>query len=178
MTELTESVRMTIHDVHVNIQMNLKAPKNQHNSFGNYAYRSKEDILEAVKPLANALGATVSCTDEMIMLGDRYYCKTFACLNYKGEQIGAVAYAREAENKKGMDVSQISGSCSSYAGKYALCNLFALDDSGQDPDSQDNRQDNRQAPRQNYGIAGSTEHAAYNHQQSYVDYSDPNIRGY
>ena len=113
------------------IQQNLKAPKGQYNSFGKYRYRSQEDILEAVKPHLAACGATLTLSDELVYLGDRYYVKATATL--KDEKSGGiigvtVAYAREEETKKGMDGSQITGTASSYARKYALNGLFLIDD--------------------------------------------------
>jgi len=109
------------------IQRNLKAPKSQYNSFGKYNYRNKEDILEAVKPHL-CEGAFVNITDELVIVGNRFYVKSTASLNFLGESICAVGFAREAETKKGMDCSQVTGACSSYSGKYALSNLFAIDD--------------------------------------------------
>lgn len=109
------------------IQKHLKAPKSQYNSFGKYSYRNKEDILEAVKPHLLE-GAYVNLTDELVVIGNRFYVRSTASLNMCGELISAVGFARESETKKGMDCSQITGACSSYSGKYALSNLFALDD--------------------------------------------------
>jgi len=117
------------------IQQKLKAPKNQFNSFGKYPYRSCEDILEAVKPLLN--GAIVLLSDEMIQVGDRVYVKATATLRAGDESISVSANAREAVTKKGMDDSQITGTSSSYARKYALNGLFLIDDT-KDADSQDN----------------------------------------
>lgn len=114
------------------IQKELKAPKGQKNTFGNYKYRSCEDILEAVKPLLGE--AILTITDDMVMLGDRYYVKATATLT-DGEQVAqASAFAREALDKKGMDTAQITGSTSSYARKYALNGLFCIDDT-KDPDA-------------------------------------------
>ena len=109
------------------IQEELKAPKSQFNKFGNYNYRNCEDILEAVKPIAAKYGAAVVCTDEIVQIGERYYVKATARL-YAGEVIETTAYAREPLDKKGMDESQITGAASSYARKYALNGLFAIDD--------------------------------------------------
>jgi hypothetical protein len=109
------------------IQKTLKAPKGQYNSFGNFNYRNKEDIVNAVKPLLTD-GAYVNDTDELVLIGNRFYVKTTASLNYLGESVSAVAFAREAESKKGMDDSQLTGACSSYSGKYAFSKLFAIDD--------------------------------------------------
>ena len=110
------------------IQSELKAPKNQWNDFGKYNYRSAEDILEAVKPLLKKHECHLTISDEMVVLGDRYYVKATATLAKEGESISTTAYAREEESKKGMDASQITGSTSSYARKYALNGLFCIDD--------------------------------------------------
>lgn len=110
------------------IQQKLKAPKSQFNKFGKYNYRSCEDILEAVKPILRETGCTLTISDEIVLIGDRYYIKATAHL--KGEDTNEVvtAYAREAVTKSGMDDSQITGSTSSYARKYALNGLFCIDD--------------------------------------------------
>lgn len=112
----------------VDIQKKLKAPKGQFNKFGKYYYRSCEDILEAVKPILADAGCTLTLSDEVVLIGDRYYVKAIAWL--KGEDVDEVvtAYAREADNKAGMDSSQITGTASSYARKYALNGLFCIDD--------------------------------------------------
>lgn len=121
------------------IQAELKAPKNQFNSFGKYNYRSCEDILEAVKPLAKAQGCAVLLSDEAVAIDGWHYIKATAQLvdMLEGESANAVAYAREPESKKGMDASQVTGTASSYARKYALSGLFALDDT-KDADAQNN----------------------------------------
>jgi hypothetical protein len=118
----------------VDIQKKLKAPKGQFNKFGKYYYRSCEDILEAVKPILADAGCTLTLSDEVVLIGDRYYVKAIAWL--KGEDVDEVvtAYAREADNKAGMDSSQITGTASSYARKYALNGLFCIDDT-KDADS-------------------------------------------
>lgn len=118
------------------IQVELKAPKGQFNKFGNYKYRNSEDILEALKPLLGKYKAAINITDEIILIGDRYYIKATASLYdiESGMFIDSVAFAREEENKKGMDSSQITGSASSYARKYALNGLLAIDDT-KDSDS-------------------------------------------
>lgn len=108
------------------IQKELKAPKGQRNKFGNYNYRSCEDILEAVKPLLN--GACLTIEDEIVLIGDRFYVKATATLRVKDSSISASAYAREPLSKKGMDEAQITGATSSYARKYALNGLFCIDD--------------------------------------------------
>lgn len=114
----------------IQIQQKLKAPKGQYNSFGKYKYRSQEDILEAVKPHLASVGATLTVSDDLQYIGDRYYVKATAILyDESGEVIEQVsAYAREEEIKKGMDGSQITGTASSYARKYALNGLFLIDD--------------------------------------------------
>lgn len=123
----------------MNIQSELKAPKNQYNSFGKYNYRSTEDILEGLKPLLLKYKAILSISDEIVQVGDRYYVKATVVLasTEKGEEweaLKATAYAREDETKKGMDLAQVTGSTSSYARKYALNGLFAIDDT-KDSDS-------------------------------------------
>ncbi len=121
---------MTIYEKLKVIQTKLKAPKSQYNNFGKYNYRSLEDITEAVKPLLDETGATLTISDEIIQIGDRYYVKATATLYDIGsnENISVTAFARESETKKGMDESQITGATSSYARKYALNGLFAIDD--------------------------------------------------
>lgn len=129
------------------IQSELKAPKNQYNSFGKYNYRSCEDILEAVKPLAKAQGCAVLLSDEAVEVDGWHYIKaTVQLVSAEGEVAAAVAYAREPEMKKGMDTSQITGTASSYARKYALSGLFALDDT-KDADSQDNSSEGKPAQK-------------------------------
>lgn len=119
----------------ITIQSTLKAPKSQFNAFGNYKYRKVEDILEAVKPIMSNLGCTLVMTDDIEMVGNRIYVKATATLkNSKGEIEITTGYAREEETKKGMDGSQITGASSSYARKYALNGLFAIDDNA-DPDT-------------------------------------------
>jgi hypothetical protein len=110
------------------IQKQVKAPKGQFNSFGKYPYRSAEDIVEAVKPIINPLGFSLILSDEIVNLGNRFYVKATATITNNTETHFAVGYAREEETKKGMDGSQVTGSSSSYARKYALNGLFALDD--------------------------------------------------
>lgn len=113
------------------IQSQLKAPKNQRNNFGGYNYRSAEDILEAVKPLALEHGVTVQLSDEIIEVGGRVYVKatcTITNVEDSNDTMQTSACAREEETKKGMDGSQITGAASSYARKYALNGMFAIDD--------------------------------------------------
>lgn len=113
----------------IEIQRKLKAPKSQYNKFGNFSYRSCEDILEAVKPLLAEQECTLILSDNITLVGDKHYITATATIkNTKGETEQAVAIAREPDEKKGMDASQITGSASSYARKYALNGLFAIDD--------------------------------------------------
>ena len=108
------------------IQKEMKAPKGQYNSFGKYKYRSCEDILEAVKPYLN--GTVLYISDEMILIGERYYIKATATIRNGEDAVSVTAYAREEVDKKGMDSSQITGAASSYARKYALNGLLLIDD--------------------------------------------------
>ena len=112
------------------VQAELKAPKNQHNSFGKYDYRSAEDIIEAVKPLLKDNGLFLNMSDEVVLVGDRYYIKaTVKVVDVvTGESVQTSALAREAAQKKGMYEIQVTGTASSYARKYALNGLFAIDD--------------------------------------------------
>ena len=112
------------------LQMELKAPKGQMNKFGGYRYRSCEDILEAVKPLLHKHGMVLTVSDDLMQFDSRYYICATATLRdtESSEFITNSAYAREAETKKGMDESQITGTASSYARKYALNGLFCIDD--------------------------------------------------
>jgi hypothetical protein len=113
----------------VKIQAELKAPKNQTNNFGKYKYRSAEDIIEAVKPILNKYGTALVVSDEVVQVGDRIYIKATATLLDATDNVVSVnGWAREEEVKKGMDAAQITGSASSYARKYALNGLFAIDD--------------------------------------------------
>lgn len=123
---------MSIREKLLAIQTELKVPKDKYNSFGNYNYRNAESIMEAVKPLLKKYNCVLSLTDSIEYIGDRYYVKAMADI-YEADtstvtSICSVAYAREEETKKGMDASQITGSASSYARKYALNGLFILDD--------------------------------------------------
>lgn len=121
---------MKIYEKLSQVQNELKAPKNQKNTFGNYKYRSCEDILEALKPILKKNKLTLVLSDELVNIGDRYYIKAMATI-YDLEEEGSLvntAYAREEETKKGMDGSQITGTASSYARKYALNGLFNIDD--------------------------------------------------
>ena len=136
---------MTLIDKLAAIQTKLHAPKNQKNTFGGYNYRSCEDILEAVKPLLAGLVLTI--TDEVTEVGGRIYVKATARLTDGKDAMTSTAFAREAESRKGMDESQITGSTSSYARKYALNGLFLIDDN-KDADSQDNSEQGQKAKPQ------------------------------
>ena len=139
------------------IQVELKAPKNQYNSFGKYKYRNCEDILESAKPICNKNRTTLLISDEIKQIGDRYYVEATAQLldwdSKEGIQVKALA--REEDSKKGMDASQVTGATSSYARKYALNGLFNIDDT-KDADSEEHQnlknkgeQQPEQAPQQN-----------------------------
>lgn len=142
---------MNIYEKLLNIQSELKAPKTQNNKFGGYKYRSCEDILEAVKPLCKKNKATLALSDKLENIGERYYIKATASLmdieDTKGDGIACIentAYAREEESKKGMDGSQITGTASSYARKYALNGLFCIDDT-KDADTDEYEQQQRKS---------------------------------
>lgn len=125
----------------ITIQSELKAPKSQFNKFGGYKYRKAEDILEAVKPLLNKQKCTLTITDDIVMVGNRIYVKATATIkNEKGECETTTGWAREEETKKGMDGSQITGASSSYARKYALNGLFAIDDNADSDTTNDGQQ--------------------------------------
>jgi hypothetical protein len=124
------------------IQAELKAPKDLSNNFGGYRYRSAENILAAVKPLLAKHGLTINLTDTIMQIGDRFYLKAKAEISNGNVATFSEAYAREPLAKKGMDESQVTGSASSYARKYALCGLFGIDDSSADPDNPENHPDN------------------------------------
>ena len=119
----------TIYEKLLKVQSELKAPKNQYNSFGKYKYRSCEDILEAVKPILVKHGLTLKLSDSIEYVGDRHYIVVAATIFDGESSIYTEALARESDTKKGMDAAQITGASSSYARKYALSGLFLLDDS-------------------------------------------------
>lgn len=127
------------------VQKKLDVPKNQYNSFGKYNYRSAEDILDALKQVLPD-GCAVTLDDEIIPVGNRVYVKATATLRIGSELVSTTAFAREADDKKGMDESQITGAASSYARKYALNGLFAIDDA-KDADATNNH--GQQKPTQN-----------------------------
>lgn len=128
---------MNIYEKLLNVQTELKAPKGQYNNFGKYKYRSCEDILEALKPVLEKNKLTMYISDDIVVINERYYVKAIVYLinsEKMGETIQVSALAREEETKKGMDGSQITGASSSYARKYALNGMFAIDDT-KDSDS-------------------------------------------
>ena len=121
------------------IQQRLVSNKANFNEFGKFNYRSLENILADVKPLLNELRCTITFTDDMVLIGERYYVKSTVTLeNESGEKKEAVAFAREDASRPGMSESQVTGTASSYARKYAICSLLAINEE-QDPDSMDNR---------------------------------------
>lgn len=121
------------------VQKNISVPKGQHNEFGNFNYRSCEDILERARPLCNDNGLVIRLTDKIVQIADRFYVEaTAAVIDVdSGEVFSTTAYARETETRPKMDVAQITGASSSYARKYALAGLFSLDDN-KDADAMDN----------------------------------------
>lgn len=125
------------------IQAEIKAPKGQFNSFGKYKYRSCEDLVEAIKPVINPKGYSLILTDEVVAVGDRIYFKATATITNGTETYFATGWAREDDNKKGMDTSQLSGATSSYARKYALNGLFAIDDT-EDSDSTNKHEEKKE----------------------------------
>lgn len=132
-------MKMTVYEKLAKVQQTLIAPKNQYNSFGKYNYRSCEDILEGLKKPLSETKSAVQITDEIVNIGDRYYVKATAIFidAESGNTVSNSAYARESDDKKGMDASQVTGATSSYARKYALNGLFCIDDV-KDADTRDN----------------------------------------
>lgn len=148
---------MTIYEKLFYVQQNLKAPKNQYNQFGDYHYRSCEDIQEALKPLMAQVKALLLVNDDIEQIGDRYYVKSTVVFQDTESNTGIsnTAFAREIDSRPKMDAAQITGSCSSYARKYALNGLFCIDDA-KDPDSMKNdQQDNKGSTRQQPGQKGN-----------------------
>ena len=128
------------------LQNELHAPKSQYNSFGKYSYRKCEDILEAVKPLLLKHKMTLTISDEIVFLGGRYYIKaTCTLLTDDGIVYECYGWAREEEDKKGMDQSQITGAASSYARKYALNGMFLIDDSVDSDQTNNHEKENQPA---------------------------------
>ena len=141
---------MKLHEKLLAIQTKLKAPKGQYNSFGKYSYRSAEDILEAVKPLNAEQGVLLTITDEIKEIGGRVYVVATATVSDGTDTLQVSAFAREPENKKGMDESQITGATSSYARKYALNGLYAIDDN-KDADTDEHKQQQDNASKKQPG---------------------------
>lgn len=139
MSDLTKSL--------IKVQKELIAPKSNFNNFGKYKYRSAEDILEAAKPLNAKNGLLLTLTDEPILIGEWHYIKATAILSNGEESLRVSAYARESETKKGMDHSQITGTASSYARKYALNGLYLIDDT-KDADTDEYNNQNNKQPQQ------------------------------
>ena len=125
----------------VEIQNELKAPKSQFNKFGGYKYRNAEDILEAVKPLLFKHKCTLTISDDIVCVGDRIYVKATAIISNGADSISVSAFAREPEAQKGMSESQITGASSSYARKYALNGMFAIDDTKDSDATNDGKED-------------------------------------
>lgn len=132
------------------VQSKLAVPKERENTFGGFSYRSAEDILRAVKPLLAEYNLLLTLNDTIEMLGNRFYVASKASLidTESGEDITVKAMAREPEGRTKMDDAQVTGSSSSYARKYALCGLFAIDDSSTDPDARDNTNGITQSTRE------------------------------
>lgn len=131
----------------VAIQGELKAPKGQYNNFGKYKYRSCEDILEAVKPLLVKHNLLMTITDDIILVGDRFYVKATVTITDGDATISNSALAREEAEKKGMDASQVTGACSSYARKYALNGMFCIDDTKDADATNTHEQQSSSAPK-------------------------------
>lgn len=138
-----------LHKKITTLSTNLKVPKSKFNSFGNYNYRSLEDIYEAVKPELSKHGLILTLEDDIIAVADRIYVKATATIRGEGDEIKVSALAREAQVKKGMDDSQITGTASSYARKYALSGLFLLDDT-KDADTDEYVKQTQEKPRKEY----------------------------
>lgn len=140
---------MSVYEKLAAVQAALKAPKGQYNSFGKYKYRSCEDIVESVKPLLKQNGLLLTLSDEIVLIGDRFYVKATAeVIDTKDcSKITVSALAREEESKKGMDGSQVTGASSSYARKYALNGMFAIDDT-KDSDSTNTHGQEQEAPKE------------------------------
>ena len=138
---------MNVYEKLAAVQAALKAPKGQYNAFGKYKYRSCEDIVESVKPLLKANGLLLTLSDDIVNIADRFYIMATATIidTADGTNISVSAYAREEETKKGMDGSQVTGASSSYARKYALNGIFAIDDT---KDSDSTNTHGQDAPKQ------------------------------
>lgn len=158
---MTEEIKVPIL---TQIQNELKAPKNQYNKFGKYNYRNAEDIEQALKPLLAKYGAILTIDEDVRMVGDRIYFVETARYKDQEQEVKVQGWAREAQNKKGMDDSQISGATSSYAVKYALAKLFLIDDT-RDTDS--NEFQRKQQKPAKIKVKKLTEDELYNYQADY-----------
>lgn len=144
----------TLNEKLILIQGELKASKDKFNSYGRYAYRSCEGILEAAKPILHKYGVSLVISDDIVLVGNRYYIKATATLRCGEETISNTAWAREGEEKKGMDDAQLTGATSSYARKYALNGLFCIDDTKDaDTDEYQNQQKAAQPQQKKQGAA-------------------------
>ncbi len=141
---------MTIYEKLANVQSALKAPKSQYNSFGKYNYRNCEDIIEAAKPLLKQNGLLLTISDELAHIGDRFYVKATATVIdiTGGTSHSVTAFAREEQDKKGMDGSQVTGASSSYARKYALNGMFAIDDTKDSDTTNTHGKEPKEQPKQ------------------------------
>ena len=160
-----------LQDALIVIQKKLKAPKDLYNKFGNYNYRSAESILEAVKPLLAENGVLLTITDELVMIGNRYYVKSTATAQKSGETMCGIGYAREDDSKKGMDGSQVTGASSSYARKYALNGLFLIDDT-KDSDTDEYRNQQENAAKQQQPKPSQQQPAKQQPQQAQLQFKD------
>lgn len=158
---MTEKVKVPIL---TQIQNELKAPKNQYNKYGKYNYRNAEDIEQALKPLLAKYGAILTIDEDVRMVGDRIYFVETARYKDQEQEVKVQGWAREAQNRKGMDDSQISGATSSYAVKYALAKLFLIDDT-RDTDS--NEYQRKQQKPAKIKVKKLTEDELYNYQADY-----------
>ncbi len=142
-----ETKKLNVSEKLMLVQEKLRAPKTEYNSFGKYKYRNTESILKAVKPLLSEVKALITLEDDVVFLEGRYYVKTTASFVdvESGEKISTSASAREEENKKGMDGSQITGAAGSYSRKYALNGLLLIDDN-KDADATNNGEPKKPAP--------------------------------
>lgn len=142
---MTTKTQSTESNILARIQAQVHAPKGKRNDFGKFDYRSAEDILAAVKPILKEFDQGLIITDSIVSVGDRIYVKAEALITPLG--VSATAYAREPESKKGMDDAQVTGSTSSYARKYALAGLFAIDNE-KDPDTNENTKKRTEAQQE------------------------------
>lgn len=149
---------LSLHDKLVAIQQELVAPKSERNDFGGFNYRNIEKINEALKPHLKTHGLLLSYTDELVAVSERYYIKATAKVTDGTAVVQAIGYAREAAEHTKKDEAQLTGGASSYARKYAISGLFALDDGSHDPDSKDNDRSNysKPAPQKNTSDAPAT----------------------